>query len=144
MENEFIEIIRGALEGVMPQLQTLGALIVVDLGLGVAVAIKEKKFEFAELGRFFQASVVPKFIGWAVLKVGLATVVPDLGGDALPVSDTIVTGAWFILVADLGGDILNKIAALGLKVVERIPGIVNGSSRIEGVVATLEPYDGGG
>lgn len=124
MESEILDRIVEALMPVMPQLRTLGGLIVLDLGLGVAVAIKEKKFEFAEIGRFFQSRVVPNFIGWSVLQVGMKLVVPEFAGEFI--NDAVVDGVWVLMIADLGGDILNKVAKLGFELVGRIPGINGG------------------
>lgn len=44
-------------------------VIVLDLVLGIAVAIKAKKFEWSKLADFYRSAVVPALLGWAVADI---------------------------------------------------------------------------
>jgi hypothetical protein len=44
-------------------------IIVLDLALGVSVAIQQKKFEWSKLADFYRAKVVPNLLGWAIADI---------------------------------------------------------------------------
>lgn len=123
--DQFLEFLNGVVDAAGPQVVTLLALIAANVIAGVGLAIKNKQFEWSKLADFFTSDVLPKLFGYLAVRVvvGLGAVEylgPDL---AEAVSSGIVTTAWIAVVAAIGGDLLNKLAALGISVLGRVPGV---------------------
>ena len=89
------------------KLVTLAILILVDLLLGVIVAIKEGLFKIDKLAQFLNTSVLAYVGGY--LLVGLVAVVHTEFSPA-------VLGAWVILDSTLLAGIWVKLGKLGLPV----------------------------
>lgn len=106
---------------------TLFILLIVNVFLGLAVALKLMKFDWRKLVNFFQSDVLPKIIGWTVISFLSWFIAPELLGDPLgpQIANGLTAVLWAGIMLSFGGDILSKLAALGWKLVERIPGVIN-------------------
>lgn len=95
------------------RVQTLLALIVVDVVLGIALALKRGEFDWRELARFYQTGVIPLLVGWVafavLVKVGVASELGDWGYLA---SEGIVTAAWLAAVGKLVNSVLGNMREL--------------------------------
>lgn len=86
-------------------------LIGLDLVFGIAAAIKNGEFDFAELGRFYQTMVLPYILAYLGVYIALQYVPEAVGfiGDAV---DVLVFGA---IVTRLVASVLKNLAKLDLK-----------------------------
>jgi hypothetical protein len=108
-----------------PQVTTLFALVAANFLLGLGVAIKEKKFEWAKVANLYLSDIFPKIVGYIAVRVIVAFGALEWVGPELSVAlgDGLLMAAWLAIVVSLGGDILAKLAALGISVIEKIPGV---------------------
>ena len=108
-----------------PQITTLLALIAANVLLGLGVAIKEKKFEWAKVANFYLSDILPKLVGYiAVLIIVEFGAMEYLGADlAASLEGGLLMAAWLAIVVSIGGDILSKLAALGITVASKLPGV---------------------
>jgi hypothetical protein len=88
------------------------AIIVLDLALGVSVAIKTKTFDLKKLSDFYTTSVIPNIIGWAA-----ADVVLRLAGTLdVPIITTVgnigIVTLYAVACASLLGDLTSKFNVL--------------------------------
>lgn len=109
MENVLEGVLRDA------RLQTLLALIVLDVVLGIAAALRTGTFAWAEVGRFYRTTVVPIFLGYGALRATL----PFISQELLGAPDTVATEAmasafWLAGVGTLLSSIARSVAALGV------------------------------
>ena len=110
-------------EAVGPQVATLLFAIAANVILGVAVAIKRKRFAWVDLANFYFSDVIPKFLGYvavAILAHGSAEFLPEPIGAAL--ANGLVPLAWLTAIGSIVADIVEKLAAVGVPV-RKIPGI---------------------
>lgn len=96
------------------QITALLALIVVQVLLAVALAVRQKVFEWKLLADFYRTRVVPMLIGWLafVILVKFATseiLGPTYGGLA---GDGVSWAAWLAVVASLGARIVDDAKSL--------------------------------
>jgi hypothetical protein len=97
----------------------LGMLILIDLVLGVTLAIKQKKFEWQRLADFL-GDYAPKVIGWMCLEA-LTLLPPDLA-IMTGLASALGTGAYAIIIISSAGSILTNVQAIGILPVT-IPGV---------------------
>lgn len=97
-----------------PQLTTLLALIFAQLLFAVAVAIRDKRFEWGELADFYRSRVLPYGLGYITLIIlSRYASVEMLGADAgALVADGVAWAGWLVLVGSLAGKIFISIKAL--------------------------------
>lgn len=97
-----------------PRVATLCGLILLDVLLAVAAAIKQGKFEWRKLGEFYQTMVVPYVIGYLALWIAAWMIPSEWLG---PYKDLIAEGttwmAWLMLVGNLIADVIKSGKALG-------------------------------
>lgn len=94
------------------QVKTIIGLIVVDLGLGIALSIRENRFEWSRLADFYRSRVIPYIIGYLVLFSSVRFIIPpDIPGNEI-INEAAVTLAWFALVANLAGELGSKLSGL--------------------------------
>jgi len=97
------------------RLQTLLALIALDVLMGIAAALKSKQFQWAEIGRFYSSTVVPVFVGYAALRATLPFIASELlgpGGEWL--TEGLATAFWLAGVATLIASVAKSVATLGI------------------------------
>lgn len=96
------------------QVKTLVGLIVLDLLLGVAAALRTNTFDFGKLADFYKTNVIPYILGYLAFYVVISYVIPadSLGDIGEPVNEAAVTLAWATLVASLVNSIAKNFAAL--------------------------------
>lgn len=86
----------------------LVGLIILDVLLGVAVAIRKKKFDWAKLGDFYLSMVLPMLIGWVgfIIITNLASkeVLGPVYG--VIVGDVVIWTSWLAVVATIGKSIV--------------------------------------
>ena len=86
----------------------LVGLIILDVLLGVAVAIRKKLFDWAQLGDFYLSMVLPMLIGWIgfIVITNLATT--DVLGPVygVIVGDVVIWASWLAVVATIGKSIV--------------------------------------
>ncbi len=87
-------------------------VIVLDLVLGISVAIKAKVFEWSKLADFYRSTVIPNVLGWAVadvlLRIGAYYQLPVI--EQLQPLGTVALYA--LVLAALLGQIGTKLSAL--------------------------------
>jgi len=99
------------------RLQTLLALIVVDLVLGIAAALRAGTFAWAEVARFYRTTVLPLFLGYAVVRLAAPYIAVDLLGDESAwVGQALVTLLWGAGIAQLVASIGRSVAGLGITI----------------------------
>ncbi|HWR66083.1 MAG TPA: hypothetical protein VN364_08185 [Bellilinea sp.] len=91
------------------QLLTLLGLILLQVILGVALAIRNKKFEWQKLGDFYQTKVIPYVIGWLAFVFVVRLISTDLLGPAYSglVGDGVTWVSWLVVVSSLGARIVD-------------------------------------
>ena len=96
-----------------PRVRTLLGLIVLDVVLGIAAAIKTGQFDWQELGRFYTSMVLPMILGFAAVWFVTPYLVADLLGDYSEIlTQGLVVLAWGALVLQLGTSILIHVKEL--------------------------------
>ncbi len=100
------------------RLQTLLALIALDLLLGVAAALKAGRFDWAKTGEFYQKTVLPIFIGYFALRLALPYVaVETLGATGEWLGEVLVSGFWLAGCGTLLASMAKSVKELIGKVV---------------------------
>ena len=96
-----------------PRVRTLLGLIILDVVLGIAAAIKTGQFDWQELGRFYTSMVLPMILGFAAVWFVTPYLVADLLGDYSEIlGQGLVVLAWGALVLQLGNSILTHVKEL--------------------------------
>ena len=90
------------------QLVTLLGLILLQVILAVALAIREKKFELQKLADFYQSKVVPYVIGWLAFVFVVRLISTDyLGEYSGLVGDGVTWLSWLAVVSSLAARIVD-------------------------------------
>ena len=88
------------------EMKALAILLVVDIILGIAAALAEKKFVFNMLANFMLNGVIPFLLGFAVI---------ELVAQGFPVYGEIATLVVFVAIAvNIVASIIANLATLGL------------------------------
>ena len=105
---------------------SLFILLIVNVVLGLAVALKLMKFDWRKIANFFQSDVLPKIIGWTAISFLAYFVSPEVLGDplGLQVANGLTGVLWAGIMLSFGGDIMSKLAVLGWQLMDKIPGVV--------------------
>lgn len=99
------------------RLQTLVALIALDLLMGVAAAIKAGHFHWDEVGRFYTTQVVPILVGYAAVLLTTPYISSALiGSDSSWLGDGLALLLWIPAIGQLVASIAKSLAALGVPV----------------------------
>lgn len=88
------------------QMQALAILLAVDIILGIAAALAEKKFVFSMLATFMSNGVIPFLLGFAIIEL-VAQSFPIYGEIAIFVVFTTI-------VANIIASIIANLATLGV------------------------------
>jgi len=111
-----VTALMAAFETYKPQATAIVVTILVDLGLGIAAALKRKSFLWAKVAGFYRTSVLPNLLGWATMTAALHFVTPEMvalfGPAAQWISPTISTGLLGAALIDLGVSIGKSVAEL--------------------------------
>jgi hypothetical protein len=85
------------------QVKTLMGLILLDVLLGVASALRRGVFDFALVANFYRTNVIPFVLGYLAFYIAIGFLIPPdaLGGLGDPVSQGTITLAWAVLVGSL-------------------------------------------
>src|SRR3989304_1652389 len=59
-----------------PQVATLLALIAANTLLGIAVSIKQRKFEWSQVANFYVDDVIPKLLGYLAIRLLKGWIIP--------------------------------------------------------------------
>lgn len=90
-------------------------LIVLDIMMGVAKALRTGTFKWEEVARFYRTTVLPIFIGWAALYFVLPYMSTELlgpGGSWL--GEGLLTAFWLAGIAALLSSIWQSVKCLGV------------------------------
>lgn len=97
-----------------PRVGTFFGLVVLDVLLGIAAAIRTKTFQWRRLADFYGTMVVPYVIGYLAFYLVAKVVAQDfLGPFGYLVGEGTIWAAWLTLVATLAESILSNIQELG-------------------------------
>ena len=112
-----LDILLGILLGL--HVKTIAGLIVLDVVLGIAHAIKEKRFEFGYMADFYSTMVLPYVLAFAAF-AGVAKLVSVelLGPWGYMVGDGMVNLAWLTIIAHLAESILAHLKGLAIPTTE--------------------------
>lgn len=100
-----------------PRVVTIYMLIVLDVLLGIAAAIRQKKFDFRRVGEFYLTMVIPYIIGYLAFYAFSKVAIPELLGNiGYLASEVMVTIAWLALVGCIGASAIANGKALGYKI----------------------------
>jgi len=89
------------------RVRTLVGLIVLDVVLGIAAALRSGEFNWQEVGRFYTSMVLPMILGFAAVWFVTPYLVADLLGDYSQIlGEGLVVLAWGTLVVQLGSSIV--------------------------------------
>lgn len=129
-------------------------LILLDVCLAIAVAIKSGTFDGRRLGEYMKTMVLPYIVGymalylfarlmaWSAAQSG-ADLALWLGDAAGIVSEAVIMGAWLTLVYNLGADVLKQLKALRYPFADGLGIKPGGSADVSGEVdATTKPPNG--
>jgi hypothetical protein len=108
--NEFVKLVNGHHE-----ILVIGIMVLIDLIVGVTVALKNKDFHFAFLADFLETTVVKYVLGY-VLVCGAAAVAGDNW-------QSVALASYVIILAAMTAELYVKFQALGLNWLPSIPGI---------------------
>ena len=88
------------------QMTVLAILLAVDIILGIAAALAEKKFVFSMLANFMSNGVIPFLFGFAVV---------ELVAQSIPIYGPIATFIVFVVIAaNIAASIIANLATLGI------------------------------
>lgn len=88
------------------QMKVIAFILVVDIILGIAAALSEKKFVFSMLANFMSNGVIPFLLGFAVV---------ELVAQEFPVYGEIATFVVFVAIAaNIIASIIANLATLGV------------------------------
>ena len=98
------------------RVSTVVGLILLDVALAVAAALRQGRFELQRLADFFRTMVMPYVLGYLGV-YGTAFFLDDelLGPFAPALGAGLAWAAWLALVANLAGDILEHARELGYR-----------------------------
>ena len=96
------------------QLLTLVGLIILQVVLAVALAIRDKIFDFRKLADFYRVMVLPMVIGWLAFALVVKLISIDLLGPqySVIVGDGVTWLAWLAVVTSLGARIVETTKSL--------------------------------
>jgi len=109
------DIISAILENLpVGHLLTLLGLILLQVVLAVALAIREKKFEWKQLADFYQTRVIPYVVGWLAFVFVVRLISVDLLGPEYNglVGDGVTWLSWLAVVSSLGAKIVETAKEL--------------------------------
>lgn len=97
------------------RVSTILGLILLDVILAVAVAIKKRAFDWRRLAEFYRTMVVPYVLGYLAfyLAAEFFFVPKWLGEWATLAGDAVQWGAWLALVGNLVADVVHSAKGLG-------------------------------
>jgi len=106
-------VVAAVLEQYRPQALTLVGLILADVVLGVAVAVRSGAFQWRKLGDFYRVQVLPSLIGWFGVTLAIYLVTPSVLGGAADWLNLVVANAlWGTAVASVGASALQSLTEL--------------------------------
>ena len=112
-----LDVLLGIVTGI--HVQTILGLILLDVALGIAEAIKLKKFDLYFVADFYQSMVLPYLVAFAALS-GVTKIVSieALGPWGYLVGDGLMSLAWLAIVGNIGKSILGHLSALAIPLPE--------------------------
>ncbi len=96
------------------RVKTILVLILVDVVMGIAAAIKAGKFDLQAVGKFYKTMIVPFVLGYAAIFAASKLLLGEwLGPYGFILSEGVVSMAWLAIVASLVGSIVRNGKAIG-------------------------------
>jgi hypothetical protein len=115
MLDTIIAWVLSFLASIAPNVGAFVVMCLLDLGLGVSVAIKTKTFAWSRVGDFYLTQVLSYFMGWfafALCGSLLANNLDVLGEYKIYVSTGWIWATWLLLAAQLFSSIGSNFKAL--------------------------------
>lgn len=109
--NEVLELVKAFFADA--RVKTLAGLILFDLVLAVAAALKLGTFDWKELPRFYKTKVCPYLLGYLAGYVATFLIVGEWAGGF--VTQTVVTLLWAMPVGNLVANIVAHLKSLGIE-----------------------------
>ena len=99
--------------------KTIVGLILLDVVLGIAEAVKEDIFDFRLVADFYRTMVLPYILAFVAFVVAAQLIAVDLLGPlGYLVSEGALWAAWLAIILSLGGSILGHLKALAIPLPE--------------------------
>lgn len=95
------------------KLTLLGALVLVNFLMGIAVSIKSKTFRLKQVADFMYTRIVPYLVGY--YSVGILAVIE-------PSWSAWVTAAWGVIILALAGAIIANLKEIGINLPDSVGG----------------------
>ncbi len=113
--------------GADPLLRAVLTLITLDLAIGITAAVKTGTFRLAYVAQFARDDLLGKVFPWFVIYAAakLAPSVSLLGIDL----DAAQKAVFVVVVAALGGSLVNSLSQLGLPVFTGFPKALTGDEQ---------------
>lgn len=101
-------------ETLIKQLLTLLGLILLQVILAVALAIKNKEFVWSDIGNFYLTKIVPYVIGWLTFVIVTQLITVEMLGEeyVILVGDKTIWASWLVVVVSLGARIVTTAKEL--------------------------------
>lgn len=96
------------------RVSTIAGLILLDILLAVAAAVKSGLFDWRKLAAFYQTMVVPYILGYLAIYLAANLISVELLGEMKDVvGEVAIWMAWASIVGNLVADIIRSGKALG-------------------------------
>ena len=107
-----------------PRVLAILGLIMLDILLGVARAIRQKEFNFRQVGDFYLTMILPYVLGYLAFYLAAKIIVsPELLGPmAVLIGEGMITVAWLAIVLALGGSTVENARGMGYQMPDQGPG----------------------
>jgi len=93
------------------QVRTIAGLILIDIGLGIACALRNGQFSARQIANFYRTMIVPYLLGYLVLFVAVNYIIPPGSGLEWLNVGLVGTG-WLAIVGALGASIKTNVEFL--------------------------------
>jgi len=101
-----------------PRFLTIAGLIILDIGFGLAEAIKTGQYKWREVAKFMQTMVAPYLFAYLVLHVGMKLVAGSLM-EGIPV-EALSGLLWAFIVTTIWSSVMGHWVSLGLPASDRM------------------------
>lgn len=100
---------------------TLLGLILADVVLGIAAALRSGEFDLRALGQFYKTNIVPYVLGYLVLNSVVKIIIVPAAASLMPFFQTLISGGitavmLVTLYGSLIGSICRHLGVLGVNI----------------------------
>jgi hypothetical protein len=96
------------------QVKVLAGLILIDIALGVAAALRRGEFDWHKLADFYRTMILPYILGYLAFYLAVEYIIPtdSLGSAGNIINQATITLAWMTLVSTLVASIQANFSLL--------------------------------